>query len=417
MNRPYGPWATPISAGSNQQLGAFWRRRIGMLVSVSETSPALSRRQMLILTGMAAATAALPTIRVATAEAEPPKDPADALQKIRFAWEKRRASLKSFWYECDFKQTGFQQAPTNAGRTAEQGDPFGPSGDNKLDPRGTFTLGCAGEKVAWVRQYDERNALTGKRQTTKNSASFDMVHYQMLGQTSGLPALGQIVSAVKLDKQDVFRAGVPLALRDMVRKYVNQTALWMWFSPVVHLKDVGYPVDKMEVRRLHARHNGRDCLEAAITAVVPDWFLAHVDSARKAAFRDEVAKWRMVLYVDPARDYLPIAYVHQHRGVTKRDVEILYVREHDDTWRVSAWEDKNFDESGKLYQTSNFEVKRCSINKPLHDDIFTWDFPKGAEIVDHDSDPPKYFLALGKGKRRYIPESEYGALHDKPPAP
>jgi HEAT repeat protein len=71
MNHPYGPWATPISAGQNPQLSAFWRRRMGRLAAVSQATSALSRRNAGLLIAMALLFRALPTLQCPTAWAEP----------------------------------------------------------------------------------------------------------------------------------------------------------------------------------------------------------------------------------------------------------------------------------------------------------------------------------------------------------
>jgi hypothetical protein len=65
MTNPYGPWATLIDAGGNPQLSAFWRRRLTMLVPASQTSPMLSRRNLLWLAMVAALMLFLPTFRSA----------------------------------------------------------------------------------------------------------------------------------------------------------------------------------------------------------------------------------------------------------------------------------------------------------------------------------------------------------------
>jgi Tol biopolymer transport system component len=70
MSIQFGPWATSIVAGRNPQLSAFWRRRMTMLTDVSQTSPMLSRRNLLWLGAAGALGGALPTLRLATAEAE-----------------------------------------------------------------------------------------------------------------------------------------------------------------------------------------------------------------------------------------------------------------------------------------------------------------------------------------------------------
>jgi hypothetical protein len=65
MTNPYGPWATLIDAGGNPPLSAFWRRRLTMLVPASQTSPVLSRHNLLWLAMAAALMLFLPTFRSA----------------------------------------------------------------------------------------------------------------------------------------------------------------------------------------------------------------------------------------------------------------------------------------------------------------------------------------------------------------
>jgi hypothetical protein len=70
MNQSYGPWATQISAVQNPQLSAFWRRRMGMLASVSKASPALSRQTVVLLVVAAIVLLIMPTFSAAPAAAQ-----------------------------------------------------------------------------------------------------------------------------------------------------------------------------------------------------------------------------------------------------------------------------------------------------------------------------------------------------------
>ena len=63
MTTQYGPWATAINVGRNPQLSSFWRRRLTMLVPTSQTSPVLSRRNLLWLGAAAVLMILLPTFR------------------------------------------------------------------------------------------------------------------------------------------------------------------------------------------------------------------------------------------------------------------------------------------------------------------------------------------------------------------
>jgi len=73
MTNPYGPWATLIDIGGSPQLSAFWRRRLTMLVPTSQTSPVLSRRNLLWLVAAGVLLVVLPTLRSAPAMADEEK--------------------------------------------------------------------------------------------------------------------------------------------------------------------------------------------------------------------------------------------------------------------------------------------------------------------------------------------------------
>ena len=72
MNQPYGPWATLITAGQNPQLGTFWRRRLHLLVPVSQSSPAMSRQCVATLFAMALLLFLLPTLQPGPVTAQEP---------------------------------------------------------------------------------------------------------------------------------------------------------------------------------------------------------------------------------------------------------------------------------------------------------------------------------------------------------
>jgi hypothetical protein len=73
MSSKYGPWATPINAGMNPQLSAFWKRRLRMLVTANQTSPVLSRQSLLWLCALGSLMIVLPTFRTPSAVADEEK--------------------------------------------------------------------------------------------------------------------------------------------------------------------------------------------------------------------------------------------------------------------------------------------------------------------------------------------------------
>src|SRR5579863_3636970 len=66
MKTSFGPWTTAINTGAPHQLDTFWKRRLAMLPSLSQTTSGSSRRTLLFLAAVAIAALALPTLKWAT---------------------------------------------------------------------------------------------------------------------------------------------------------------------------------------------------------------------------------------------------------------------------------------------------------------------------------------------------------------
>jgi hypothetical protein len=129
-----------------------------------------------------------------------------------------------------------------------------------------------------------------------------------------------------------------------------------------------------------------------------------------ASLRTSVpSAWRMVLYLDPVRNYLPLQMVLENDGVVKRDLSIQYSPDVKVGWHVSAWKDKSFDKKGANEDSVSVEVTRFVVNESLDDSLFTFEFPKDAQFqVTSAVEPTKYYVALADGGRREITEREFG---------
>jgi hypothetical protein len=81
MNPSFGPWATAVATGADQQLDTFWKRRLAMLPAVTQTASRVSRRTWLLLMLAAVLGLALPTWRWGGGNAEsiPSDDAGSAL--------------------------------------------------------------------------------------------------------------------------------------------------------------------------------------------------------------------------------------------------------------------------------------------------------------------------------------------------
>lgn len=77
MHRPFGPWATMISAGQNLQLSTFWRRRLMRLPVVAQSSTAIPRRAIIAILIAGVVIGLMPTLYPSGAKAETDKPGAE----------------------------------------------------------------------------------------------------------------------------------------------------------------------------------------------------------------------------------------------------------------------------------------------------------------------------------------------------
>jgi len=298
-----------------------------------------------------------------------------ALKQVSAAWQKRHEGVKSFQYECALVCSLPKGSRTSiADRGNAKSHEEVPNKDAVLPGRFTFSL--CGEKIAYSEEGEQWDDISNSSRIMKIRASFDTVYDRHLIEGAPYFPLGEIT-----------RGGKPC---DTLTIHNNEMALWLWFSPVARLQRFRCPLEKMTVSQLHVSRDGHDCVEVSL----PQSSLA----------------WKILIYADAARDYLPLQFVHQNNGRVTYDLSIQYVRDETVGWRVSAWSDKFFSTSGAVARSSCYDVKRCSINKPLDDGVFAIEFPNGTHVIEKDRGAKTFFIVLADGKRQYIPEREYGAL-------
>ena len=394
MANQYGPWATSIGACGNPQLSAFWRQRLTKLVPTSQSSPTLSRRQMLAIAGAGLAACALPTVYGESVLGAPPIDAKDVTpEKVLSAWKKRRERTKSFRYEFASHRTDYAPVPRIS--------PALPNAPNAMQPprefHGTHSFSVSGKKMAYSSDYEGQEepldappqkplgtvlGLTGER------ASFDTVFYKwVLGEHGPLPFGETTRDGEFTGRRSVFQA------RDTLTCSVDNIAPWLWFSPLDWLHRQSYDPDKMTIGRRHVLHDGRECVELFMPRSNPSW--------------------RGVVCVDPSRDCVPVEFFERLDGAPKDKLSIQYVRDETEGWRISAWQYEYPGDEVSGARSHRCKVTRCTINKPVADNVFAIEFPEGTHVVEHGRDTDKYFIAMRDGKRRYISQSEYGT----PPPP
>ena len=353
-----------------------------MVSRIGGGMPVVSRRTACCAMSAGILGWAVPTIPRVTLSAEPKGSESGVnVKQVQGAWQKRQDRIKSFGYECALESLLVKGSRNRMVFPARerQGEDV-PKSDVVL--RGTFAFSLSGEKMAYSARRDYWEDQSNSRKTQTFRAAFDGVHHKQLGEIGSL-AMGSLEAGGKPG--------------DILTHGKDEVALWLWFSPMAVLQRILFDpsemkvTERMTVSQGQVERDGHACAEVLIPGLRPSV--------------------RTLVYVDLGRDYVPLQLVQEWDGVPGHAMFIQYVRDEGVGWRVSAWIDNSFLESGAIGESTRYKVTRFSVNKPIDQSTFTFEFPKGAHIAETAKDGAgKFFIALGNGKRQYIPESEFGAL-------
>jgi hypothetical protein len=66
MNQSFGPWSTAMNTGARHELNTFWKRRLAMLPTLSQSAGRATRRAVVVLGILAIGSLALPTLKRGT---------------------------------------------------------------------------------------------------------------------------------------------------------------------------------------------------------------------------------------------------------------------------------------------------------------------------------------------------------------
>ncbi|MFZ1936265.1 MAG: hypothetical protein WCB27_09765 [Thermoguttaceae bacterium] len=222
LNR-YGPWATMIEAGGNLQLSTFWRRRLTMLVPASQTSPMLSRRNLIWLAAAAALTFLPPTLYAAPAADE--EKPGVLIYQIN-------------------------PKPASAPLTAADVEKILKVVDQRLN--------AGKEKLAAVKKLDDRRIEVAL--VEPSDANCERVK-RLLARPGTLEF--RIVADKRVDSEIIGRAQKD-ASKDAVLDASGEKIAW--WVPVKNIKDLSGSVEFPDIAVRTKRNAGREIKEILVVA-------------------------------------------------------------------------------------------------------------------------------------------------------
>lgn len=338
----------------------------------------MTRRRLLAISGVGVAACSLPSILGGSLLAESPEDEDLTTAMVLAAWRKRGESVKSFRYDCQVETTALS---SDAAPLAQS--PKGAAADDQPQKTvETCSFCVSGKKMAYLSERREPDDSTESGfKVCKDKAVFDGASYKILWDAESRMPMGQMT------RDDKFHAVCYYTLK----AHQNNMALWLWFSPTDRLQLLGHILEGMTARRQHVACDGHDCVEFSVPRTNP--------------------AWQTSIFVDRARDCLPVQLIQDAQGSLTCKLLIRYSRDESVGWRVSDWEYESVSSfSSARVRTVKCKVTNCTVNKPIADEVFHIEFPEGAHVVEHINGTDRYFIVLPEGKRQPIDAKNYGEM-------
>ena len=343
--------------------------------------PAICIRQRALLSSTMALIvlfALPPLLAVADPDIAPSTATADTLVQNTLAnWDRRFKATKSFEYHCEVQHA--KAVLTNPQNN--DAEPFGaihhtPDNSQTIALRSRFSYVMSGDKLAF-REIGERwDPTLGKRVEKQVDVVFD-----------GTTDLSLTDFHIGVVQGHLFHNVIPGPL---LTDYIYLTPLRMAYNPLDCLTREGLDTAHILVASANSVVDGVDCVQLSLVRQDP--------------------QWHMSLWVDPARDFVPVKIRSECNGKPCYETAIQYAADSGVGWRVAGWTLKLYDKTEMCTETTNGYVTKASLNQPPDDKIFTLTFPVGAQVIERKGATTTYFVVRENGKREPIPEAEYGTV-------
>lgn len=118
-----------------------------------------------------------------------------------------------------------------------------------------------------------------------------------------------------------------------------------------------------------------------------------------------------MIWVDPARDYVPTRYRVIDQGVVLQSYDIKYTKDAEHGWVPTSWIVTKLDRNGEVEDSVTATVAEYRIGLPISEDVYDLQLPPGTWVNDYLKDET-YILREG-GVRRPIIPGEYDGYNYK----
>lgn len=117
------------------------------------------------------------------------------------------------------------------------------------------------------------------------------------------------------------------------------------------------------------------------------------------------------VWLDPARQYVPIRYYQNLHGKLDRFIEVDYSFDQRHGWLPKAWKNVDLAPSGELVSSMSLTVTKCTINERIPDEDLKQEYPPGTWVSNYISNE-RYLVREGGHKRPIRPGEFDGTNYD-----
>lgn len=110
------------------------------------------------------------------------------------------------------------------------------------------------------------------------------------------------------------------------------------------------------------------------------------------------SKYRLSVFLDPARDFVPLRRESYVNGNLSTRVDMTYVDGSEHSWLPARWTSTDFgNTTGRVLKRSDNRVTEVALNEPLPDDHFRFEFPAGTVVTDKRQQEAQRFFVEEDG--------------------
>jgi hypothetical protein len=127
-----------------------------------------------------------------------------------------------------------------------------------------------------------------------------------------------------------------------------------------------------------------------------------VDGQLCLILKDDESK----LWIDPAKDYVPIRYQMIRRANIARSIDIKYITDSQHGWVPKSWKQVELGADGIIQDSVTVDISAYKISDEISDETFEVSYPPGTWVRDYIRD--ESYILREDGSRRMVLKSEDG---------